>query len=404
MNKIELLFLDILKASLAGAKAPALRGLSQEEISALIGISSQHKVLPLVFEACHEDLPVPALKNMVRQQVMIQTIKSNEFLQLYGQLLEHGLHPIVVKGIICRNLYPKPDHRISADEDLLIPPSELDAARSILEAFGMYTTVSNPDAYEYPYRKAQSPLYIELHKNLFPPENNAYGDWNTLFDHVFDDSYFETIQGITVYTMKPTDHLLYLICHALKHFMHSGFGIRQVCDIIMYADRWNSVIDWEQLFDKCKSIHATYFAASVFQIGSKYLNFDNTHTLLPACWTSLSLDESDMLEDLLAGGVYGSSSVSRMHSSNMTLNAVSSSRKQGRGKVSIFSSVFPSAAKLEARFPYLKEHPWMLPAAWCQRLVQYGRETAAGGSDQALEAVKIGAKRVELLRQYGVIK
>lgn len=35
--------------------------------------------------------------------------------------------------------------------------------------------------------------------------------------------------------MNASDHLFYLICHALKHFYHSGFGIRQVCDILLFA-------------------------------------------------------------------------------------------------------------------------------------------------------------------------
>lgn len=404
MNSIELAFLDILKASMAGAQAPALPEFSDADTSALIGMASQHKVLPLIYEACYQKLSVPAMRSMVRQQVMIQTMKTDEFLRLYRRLRERGLHPIVVKGIICRNLYPKPDHRISADEDVLISPAEFEEARLVLEEFGMTTTEQNPDAYEFPYRKTNSPLYIELHKSLFPPDSQAYGSWNKLFDHVFEETYSETIGGVQVLTMKPTDHMLYLICHALKHFMHSGFGIRQVCDITMFANRWGSMIDWTYLLDACRSVNGVYFAAAMLRIGEHYLNLDPELAAYPECWSALSLDESDMLEDLLSGGVYGSSSASRMHSSNMTLDAVAANGKQGSGKASIWGSVFPSSAKLEARYPYLKDHPWMLPAAWCQRLLQYHKEVKQSSNNGALEAVKIGAKRIELLRQYGVIK
>lgn len=402
MNKIEQIFLDILKASLAGAKAPASPELSETDAAALISMASQHKVLPLIFEAAYEMIPSPMVKSMVRQQVMVQTMKTSAFLQLYRRLLDAGIQPIVVKGITCRSLYPKPDHRISADEDLLVHPSEFEAACNVLEAFGMATDMKETDAYEYPYRMANNPLYVELHKNLFSPESQAYGDWNRLFDHVFEKLHCEIIEGVQIFTLNPTDHLFYLICHALKHFMHSGFGIRQVCDIVMFANHWGSVIDWSHLLEACRSVNGLYFAAAVFKIGQKFLTFDPELAAYPESWHSLAVDEMDMLEDLLSGGIYGGSSATRLHSSNITLDAVSANSKQGRGKASIWGSVFPSAAKLEARYPYLKEHPWMLPLAWGDRLLTYHKETKS--SSTALESVKLGTKRVELLRQYGVIR
>ena len=39
-------------------------------------------------------------------------------------LRQVGLHPVVVKGQLCSRLYPLRDHRISADDDLLIPDGE----------------------------------------------------------------------------------------------------------------------------------------------------------------------------------------------------------------------------------------------------------------------------------------
>jgi hypothetical protein len=151
-------------------------------------------------------------------------------------------------------------------------------------------------------------------------------------------------------------------------------------------------------------LNGDYFAAALFQIGRKYLNFDLEKSCYPDSWRSMSVDEEALLEDLFRSGVYGSSSVTRMHSSNITLDAVAENRRQGRGKASVWGSVFPSAQKLEARFPYLKGRPWLLPLAWTQRLLRYGREVKSGHSGDVLESVQIGTKRVELLRQYGVIK
>ena len=109
-------------------------------------------------------------------------------------------------------------------------------------------------------------------------------------------------------------------------------------------------------------------------------------------------DSQDLLEDLLAGGVYGSSSEERLHSSLITLNAVAGADE----RASVLRTVFPRAEELKGSYPYLEKHPWMLPGAWAQRLARY----AAGGGRRAAsarESLSIGEKRVELMKKYRVI-
>ena len=261
------------------------------------------------------------------------------------------------------------------------------------------------DTYEISYGQKGTPLHIELHKHLFPPESDAYGEFNRFFTDVHDRAIIQNVQGVPVRTMGPTDHLFYLICHSFKHFLHSGFGIRQVCDICLYANAFGSQVDWMQIWKQCAEIHADLFAAALFRIGEKYLSFQPETACYPSEWRALPVDEKPMLEDLLDSGVFGASSMSRKHSSNMTLHAVSD-RKQGKkGGNGVLRTVFPSSKNLSGRYPYLKEKPYLLPFAWADRIVKYRRETAAGSSgNNAAESIRIGNKRIELLKQYGIIE
>lgn len=406
-------FLAVLKAALVGKQANLDREILPDEWEKLFRMAGIHNVLPLFYEAVYAspslqqaNLPYLAVvKRQVRQQVMMQTMRTNEFLVLNQQLQAAGVRPLVVKGIICRNLYPQPDHRSSSDEDVLIPAEQFAACHQVMTDYGMQTTESELSAaYEVPYRKAGSPLYIELHKHLFPPESDAYGDLNRFFEGVFDRAISEEIQGNTVYTLGHTDHLFYLICHAFKHFLHSGFGIRQVCDIILYANAYGSRIDWLQVLDNCREIHAEKFAAAIFQIGSNYLVFDREKAAYPKAWQEIRVNEIPMLEDLLSGGVYGGADMSRKHSSSITLDAVAAQKQGRKTKNAVLTSAFPSAAKLEGRYPYLKKHPWLLPVAWCSRLWTYSKETKNAQNNNAAEALKIGNERIELMKEYGILK
>lgn len=346
---------------------------------------------------------------MVRTVIM-QTQKTGEFEPLYRYLRESGICPLVVKGIVCRNIYPNPDYRISGDEDLLIRPEDFRKCHDLLHEYGMQTSEQDMDAeelesvYEVPYGKKGSLIYIELHKSLFPPESEAYGDLNRFFANVHEDAIDIRIDGTDIRTMGYTDHLFYLICHSFKHFLHSGFGIRQVCDIILFANEYGDAIDWEKVLRQCREIHADLFAAALFAIGEKYLTFDPGKAHYPKAWREISVDETDMLMDLLDSGIYGNANMSRKHSSNMTLDAVAADKNGKKAGNTVLKSLFPSAKKLEGRYPYLKKHPILLPIAWTDRILKYRKETVAGGDNAAADSVKIGNQRIELMKEYGIIK
>lgn len=411
MDAVNQAFLQILRAALLGQ--PAEPELSPPEWQQLLNMSQTHKVLPLVFEAVcacpslqkAEPSYLQAVRRQAMQQVVLQILRTDEFLALNRRLRSAGITPVVVKGLVCRSLYPRPDHRPSSDEDILIPAGQFDSAHRILLEFGMQAAEDEQeltDAYEVPYRKEGSPLFIELHKQLFPPESEAYGDLNRFFDGIFDRACTETLQGEPVCTMAPTDHMFYLICHCFKHFLHSGFGLRQVCDIILYANRFGSRIDWEMLLANCRAIRADKFAAALFRIGQLYLTFDPESACFPHCWQSLRVDEAPMLAELLDAGIYGGSTTSRKHSSSITLEAVAAQKQGQKQKNSLLLSAFPPAKQLQGRYPYLKKWPVLLPAAWCHRLWHYAREVRQD-RNSASDALKMGQDRIRLLREYGIL-
>lgn len=406
MNTIHFIFLKILKSALQGQSFTEPLNLSSDEWKKLFSLSAQHNVLPLIYQSVYmrSELKIfSEMKTKVRNLIMMQTMKTEEFLRLNSIFSESGLYPLVVKGLICRNLYPNPDLRMSSDEDLLIAEEQFIACTEVLEQFEMYsdTDVDQlPYAYEIPYRKKNGMLYVELHKSLFPPESDAYGDWNRFFEKSMDNSI--EINGIR--TLCHTDHLFYLICHAFKHFLHSGFGIRQVCDIVMYANTYGSQVNWETVYQNCREIHAEVFAAALFQIGQKYLAFDVMKANYPQYWQQIEVDETDLLHDLLGSGVFGGSTMSRKHSSNITLEAVSSDKQGKKVGISLSKSLFPSAHSLEKRYPYLKKYPFLLPFAWIARIVKYGKEQKGKKDNSAVDTLKIGKERVVLLQKYKIIK
>ena len=396
-------FLTLLRAALghAAAEPPALQ---PDQWRELFDLAREHKVLPLVFEPAlpclQQTAPAMAagVKRQVRQQVILQTLRTAEFVELYRALEEAGATPLVVKGIVCRQLYPRPDHRSSSDEDLWISPEQFSLCHEVMTRMGLSTTEPDPEnAWEVPYRRSGSPLYIELHKQLFEP-GFRIGDseLNEFFGTPGESSTLQPVPGGTVRTMHPTDHLTYLLFHAFKHFLHSGFGIRQICDILLFAHGHRELIDWDRVRLSCRSIRAEKFAAAVFAVGTKHLGFG---PIGPR--DAPDVDEMPLLEDVLRAGVYGSAERSRQHSSTITLEAASGGSKARQG---VLAAAFPAAKKLEGRYPWLKKQPWLVPIAWADRMAAYLRETKSRPDSSLADALKLGAERVELLRRYDILK
>ena len=104
-----------------------------------------------------------------------------------------------------------------------------------------------------------------------------------------------------------------------------------------------------------------------------------------------------------SAGIYGDGSMSRKHSSNITLNAMSSQKQGKKVGNSVISSLLPSAKKLECRYPYLKKYPYLLPVAWGNRIMKYRKETKQSQNNDVASTLSIGKRRLELLKEYQIL-
>lgn len=407
MEQYEQQLLEALRASLRGQDAAAaLRG--EEAWRRLWELAAQQKVLSLAADALASRRPgdggvclPPAVRQAAARTAAVQFRRSRRFMELYREMEAAGAQPLAVKGIVCRQLYPKPDLRISADEDLLVREGDLKAVLTVLRRAGM--TPERPDAEQViACRDPETGLYLELHRTLFPEQSEAYGTLNRFFCGAFEKKTELSAEGGRVFTLCPEEHLLYLILHSFKHFLHSGFGIRQVCDICLFASAYGDAVDWAALAARLREARAEVFAANLLAIGREHLGFAAYPPGVEQ-WLqgyASQLDCGDLLADLLSGGIYGSSTEARCHSSLITLNAVVENTS-AHGARRVLRTVFPPERDLAGAYPYLARHPWLLPIAWLQRIGHYRLRNRR---DSVRESLDIGKRRVQLLKKYHVIE
>lgn len=358
----------------------------------LYNLANQHQITALIYNQIYTFPGIPEnLKQIWKRETFkinaFQTRKTIKMLQVYQQFINNNLKVLIVKGLICRYLYPIPDNRPSNDEDLYIQTKDFLKVKEIFlnNNFQIINETSDVTIFvDY-----ESGLSIELHTALFSLDFKSYGNYQQLFTDAFTNCISHQIENMQVYSLEYSKHLLFLILHFAKHFFHGGVGIRQVVDIIMYSEKYEDKIDWDYLYQVLKDLNLYPLIMNLFALAHDYLEFDYQ---IP---DDVEIDYQDLFNDIMDAGIFGQSSSERIHSATITLNTLED------GKVSVIKSIFPSLKEMQAKYDYLNKYPFLLPIAYLSRIIKYKQNHSSKDGQKTIE---IGKQRIELLKKYKVIK
>lgn len=343
----------------------------------------------------------PAQQRIKLQQETIVSVaqqarRTQIFLQLYQELLNAGLRPLVLKGIICRNLYGDlADYRPSSDEDLYLPPGDVEKCRQVLAENGWYlisheaSMEVKEELQEIAFNNPNYSLPLELHPSLFGTENPSYSVYNQYFRDVERRAVSVVVQGSPLYTMGFTDHYLYLFLHLAKHFSGSGVGIRQIIDMMQFARSYGDQIDWQEIKKGVQALTSPGLYADVVAIGQK-LGFEAEQLFVP-------VQPDLLLKDSIEGGIYGYHREGGGSGSVLTLAALYPTW-WGRFR----RLIFPSPRQLLTGRPWLEKRPWLLPIVWGQRATRLfmsdGQWKKVTG-----KSLQVAYRRIHLLGNYGLL-
>ena len=409
MEKTNFEFLSLLKSSLKNEKYDGEK-IDFEDLVYIYKMSEIHHVVPMIYNAAYNedffkecDANFQAMfKSSAFRYIFSQIQRTNHFLEVYKKLSEKNIKILVFKGIIFRNMYNNPDDRISSDEDILIKKEDYEKVKDFFLSEG-FEFIDKGE--ECAYFSKSTGLCIEVSTSLFSHESKAYGHLNKLFEDVFEKSIKINIDKIDILTLSHEQHLIYIVFHNMKHFLTGGFGIRQVADFSKYIETYGEYINWEKFWLDLKDLNYDTFALNLIEISLKYLGFNDDKITYPDNITSFDelknsqkyyINSESLINDILDAGVFGASTMDRKHTALMTLDAVEDKKKSNRLK-----AVFPNVNYLKDNYTYLQKYPILLPVAWGQRILSYLKKNK---TSSYINTMELGKQRIELLKEYKIIK
>ena len=390
MDKISLLFLQALACGLERRQLED-PGLSPDEWKSLMKLSAEQYLLPIVFEACYPSMPKELEKEYRTKSlawISLQTRKTDLFLKTYRDLAEYGIEPIVIKGVVCRDSYTLPDWRISSDEDLYVKQEDYMNFHAAMKHIG-YKGMDPNFRSEHEVIYSMKELIVEGHWELFPQENHLWEQMNDLTEEISRRIRYLKIEGTRIRTPEPTDHMIYLLLHSMKHFTLAGVGVRQICDVIQWDKKYS--IDWNRIREILEPLGAISFTEAVLDVGHKYFGMR-----IPDGWKTT--DSTALLEDSLEGGVFGHNTEERIHSASITV-------ADGINHNTVYNFVrtlFPTRKVMEINYPWISRSRLLLPVGWGVRFFKYAR--TIGKDNSPIRAAQIGKQRMKLMKQYGIFQ
>ena len=146
--------------------------------------------------------------------------------------------------------------------------------------------------------------------------------------------------------------------------------------------------------------HLEIFWVNLMEIGVRYLAFEPERYNVPM-YASVKPDPGLILDDMFEAGVFGTSSMARRHSANLTIKAAEDEKAGVTG--GILKALFPSAEKMAERYPYLKEKKYLLPVAYGQRIVTFLKNKSEQSDETGRSVTELGRERVDMLKKYGIV-
>lgn len=144
-----------------------------------------------------------------------------------------GIPSVIMKGPAISRYYPIPEYRKSGDSDIGVLPDDYDKACSILESNGFELERITTLHGEY----TRDGLKVELHRLMVEPlpEEQANKYLVPVYSTGINNRVTMSIDSKLSFMTFPDDiNGLEILLHMLQHFIMGGFGIKLLCDWMVF--------------------------------------------------------------------------------------------------------------------------------------------------------------------------
>lgn len=304
-----------------------------------------------------------AIKESSYRMAFVMKSIINQAIDTVNFMNRLGVEYRVLKGCALVGYYEKSFFRSMSDIDIWVNKRDLN---HVVEAFKKEGYFPDANAMGGKDIKLCKPghLSIELHHALF--SEGVFEFDKKVMQEFWSEKHYVTYEGTEMVTLTPENHFKYLMLHKLVHMKHSGFGVKQLLDLVHMVNVLK--MDVKDYYPYFKALKIEYFYCAVIALCETYFGMKRFYDgVMPI---DANPQEMELFfEWIVDNGAFGN------HSEALKVRAIKTQIFKGYHKKSVLPplvyGIFPRSKDLTLRYSYAKKNPVLLPLAWAHRWVYY---------------------------------
>lgn len=392
----------------------------------VVQLAEQQSVLPMLIYAFKSNgISYPSgvsdAKIRTAQHAVIQNVIRKEgILKILNEFKLEGLTAVLLKGYALAMEYSVPECRISADADILVRPEDEKHAYEILKRNGF---AINERALNTHHAECHHPSLgcIELHV--------------ALYDEIVEEIWFDKMSANKLITedyldvgsseeefiiLGENDGIIFYTLHLIKHFILSGMSIRMMLDVVLYLKNHKDTVDKQRLWGIMNDLKYDKFLRILIGCCIRHCHFDEASFSDVISSEEITYEVMDtVMDDLESGGWMGKNDKANRASSWHVYNREKALMYHSRIGYALYMAkwiiaknknvLFPNRDYYLRRYPYTDKKPYLIPYAWCQRLIHNGAKLVRNGSLKRCVYIGedrqdvVGENRVDMFKKLGMM-
>lgn len=396
LSKEQRILCLLLCQALNGEYSRELDGLSrQADMKKVIHMAQRHKVLSLLYGVLCEEWQGDALDaaNLkLVESISRTTVKQSYHLLFLTSYLvkileEAGVPVLVLKGSGVAELYPVPELRKSGDVDVLIQKDRLETAKKLLEIKGFLVKQSQHANHHLAF-SSEDGIELELHTMLAEPfrDSGINQCMEQLLTVCFDKKEYKECMGINLPVLSESHQALQLLLHMLQHFLRAGFGLKLLCDWVVFWNRdevQHVVPEFLKLAGEC---HVREFSDTITMICKEFLGLRKD---LPMGRSRDRRLAEEFLQDVFSAEEFGEADKDRMVIVQ---------------KNNLWAYIKEFHYQMKMNHPGTSHYVVLWPVLWIITLVVFLRNNRKLNRGRVRDILRNAGNRSRLLQQMGLDK
>lgn len=372
MNSVHGNLVDLVSCAIRGIKAENIQ-IEDINWTELLEVADSHNVKALVYSALSDKVKLNAMDQQLLQQCKRDTILTavsqmkhiNQVVRVLNKFNNSDIPVITLKGLVIRELYPRPELRTMCDADILVKEEDLYRIKEILESMGYSETDKSPVHVSYLNKQCH---HIEVHWTI--EDTRFFKNSYKLEQKMWQDAESFTIGGCEVLSFSPEDLAIHLCLHMAVHILTSGFGIRQLCDLVLLIEKRGKSIDWQSFYNKGSKWGISEFIVTIFMSCKLLFNINVPGEIEKHSKNIDSKLINLLSDDILSGGVYGKKDLTHMIANEFAHGSERNEEGSLAGIMRRFGRLlFPPISKMSRKYIYAKKYKVLLPIAWIHHFI-----------------------------------